>query len=432
MTGGKFQGSSTADFSSGVVDLFTIGSAPPDGVLTSQGIGNGTAFRYVRYLGPSNGFGNAAELQFHGTASGVNPPATAPTGLVVVPSGDDAFDLSWDAVPGATDYIVKRATSGGGPFVIVAAVSGSSYRDHGVPPGVQRYTVSALNDAGETAGSAEAIVQVLMNVVPGSAVTASADNAAWNPAEAAASAIDQNAATKWYTGGNTGSAGWLQVDLGEGSRQAVVRYDLTSANDVPQRDPLDWVLEGSDDGIGWMTLDARTGETFGSRFLTRSFDVVNEVPYRHYRLNIAANAGGGTTYGIQLAEIGLFAVPRSALEVWRFDHFGTFEATGNAADSADPDGDGWSNAGEFAAGTDPNSAAALLKIDRLAFAGNDVVIAFPTVAGRRYRVERSAILLEGSWQIVADPVAGTGGEVEVHDEDAAADPRRFYRIVVLP
>jgi hypothetical protein len=66
MVGGKFQGSSTADFSSGVTDLFTITAAPPDGVLTAQPINAVAAFRYVRYLSPTGGFGNVAELQFFG------------------------------------------------------------------------------------------------------------------------------------------------------------------------------------------------------------------------------------------------------------------------------------------------------------------------------------------------------------------------------
>jgi hypothetical protein len=66
MVGGKFQGSSTADFSAGVTDLFTIAAAPPDGVLTTQPINNPTAFRYLRYLSPTGGFGNVAEVQFFG------------------------------------------------------------------------------------------------------------------------------------------------------------------------------------------------------------------------------------------------------------------------------------------------------------------------------------------------------------------------------
>ncbi len=66
MVGGKFQGSTTADFSSGVTDLFTISAVPSDGAMTAQPISDPTAFRYVRYVSPTGGFGNVAEVQFFG------------------------------------------------------------------------------------------------------------------------------------------------------------------------------------------------------------------------------------------------------------------------------------------------------------------------------------------------------------------------------
>src|SRR5260370_27759052 len=68
MVGGTLQGSNTEDFSSGVVTLFTITSAPPDNVLTTQRVTERTAFRYVRYLGPPNGFDNVAEVDVYGTS----------------------------------------------------------------------------------------------------------------------------------------------------------------------------------------------------------------------------------------------------------------------------------------------------------------------------------------------------------------------------
>jgi hypothetical protein len=73
MVGGQFQAANVADFSSGVVTLFTILAAPPDGVMTVQTITNTTRFRYLRYIGPPNGFCNVAEVEFWGTSN------TAPT-----------------------------------------------------------------------------------------------------------------------------------------------------------------------------------------------------------------------------------------------------------------------------------------------------------------------------------------------------------------
>ncbi|KAA3472856.1 peptide-N(4)-(N-acetyl-beta-glucosaminyl)asparagine amidase-like isoform X3 [Gossypium australe] len=40
--------------------------------------------------------------------------------------------------------------------------------------------------------------------------------------------------------------------------QELVAYELMSANDAPERDPMDWVVEGSNDGgSSWHVLDER-------------------------------------------------------------------------------------------------------------------------------------------------------------------------------
>ena len=63
MVGGVFQGDNNPTFPNPVT-LYTITTTPPDGALTSVSVFNPTAFRYVRYLGPANGWCNVAELQF--------------------------------------------------------------------------------------------------------------------------------------------------------------------------------------------------------------------------------------------------------------------------------------------------------------------------------------------------------------------------------
>jgi alpha-L-fucosidase len=128
---------------------------------------------------------------------------------------------------------------------------------------------------------------------------------------------------------------------------------------------------------------------------------------------------------------GSFTVTEnSPIMAWRQTNFGTTANSGNAADSADPDGDGWTNRQEFIAGTDPNSRSSLLKVSQMAKSGNDMQLSFPTVSGKIYRLERSDTLAADSWTAVQDNIAGTGGVVQITDTNGAAQPKRFYRIVV--
>ena len=87
---------------------------------------------------------------------------------------------------------------------------------------------------------------------------------------------------------------------------AVATYSLTSANDVPERDPQQWTLSGSNDGASWVTLDSRTLDApFASRFLTRSFKLTNNTAYQFYRFSFVPRAGVSHFQG---AEIGLAGV----------------------------------------------------------------------------------------------------------------------------
>ncbi|MEI8037004.1 MAG: hypothetical protein WCJ14_01315, partial [Verrucomicrobiota bacterium] len=64
--------------------------------------------------------------------------------------------------------------------------------------------------------------------------------------------------------------------------------------------------------------------------------------------------------------------------------------------------------------------------------GSDLLLSFPTVSGKTYRVERSDTLQTGSWATVQANIPGTGGTVQVADAAGAAQPKRFYRIVITP
>lgn len=162
MVGGRFQASNTADFSSGVVDLLTFVAEPPDGVLTTQTISNGNAFRYVRYISAPNTYCGVAEVQFIGNVTGMSPPAAAPAGLAVTSPQTGEAALTWSATSDATDYVIKRSTTVGGPYTVVEynVPWDMDYTDRNLAAGTYYYVVGALNSVGESVDSNEVSIVI--------------------------------------------------------------------------------------------------------------------------------------------------------------------------------------------------------------------------------------------------------------------------------
>lgn len=112
-------------------------------------------------------------------------------------------------------------------------------------------------------------------------------------------AFDNDKRTKFYT--PHGSA-WVQFRFANGGRFAINRYRLSSANDNPQlRDPKNWTVKGSNDGVNWTVLDSRSNETFELRYQTKEFTFANTARYEYIRFEL--NSGGS---GLQVSEIDLF------------------------------------------------------------------------------------------------------------------------------
>lgn len=144
----------------------------------------------------------------------------------------------------------------------------------------------------------------LNQLTTGSGASASKENP---PSETAPKLFDGSTSTKWFA--PAVGAAWVQYNFGSGDARKVTGYLLSSANDMPQRDPKNWQFEGSNDGSTWTTLDTRTGETFNARFQTRAFTFSNTTAYQYYRLNVTANNGGSASYGVQLSEMLFTFVP---------------------------------------------------------------------------------------------------------------------------
>ena len=91
---------------------------------------------------------------------------------------------------------------------------------------------------------------------------------------------------------------------------------------------------------------------------------------------------------------------------WLLQNFGTT----NVNASADSDGDGQSNLQEYLAGTDPNNASSVFKINfftRNVISPNYTVLGWNSVASRCYAVQTRPNLASGSWtDYFNTPIAG--------------------------
>ncbi|KDN79567.1 glycosyl hydrolase [Streptomyces olindensis] len=141
---------------------------------------------------------------------------------------------------------------------------------------------------------------------------------------------DGNASTKWCIEGPGSRVRW-QVELPEPVE--VPSYRLTSANDVPQRDPQEWTLSGSADGSAWTTLDSRSlAAPFESRFQTKEFTCATSGSYRFYRFDFIPKAG---VSHFQVAEIGLSGVDLGGAALYLSSPSGHSEGSGAGAGAMD-------------------------------------------------------------------------------------------------
>ncbi|HEY1718361.1 MAG TPA: glycosyl hydrolase family 28 protein [Verrucomicrobiae bacterium] len=142
--GGTINVTGGAGFTSGVYTLLTyagtlsgslpaLGSAPPD----------------YNYSFDTNTTGQVNLIV-------TPPPPGIPTNFTALGT-NLLIQLNWSASSNAAGYNLKRSTTNGGTYSLLASVAGTNYSDPAVNPGTTYYyVVSATNSAGESANSIQA------------------------------------------------------------------------------------------------------------------------------------------------------------------------------------------------------------------------------------------------------------------------------------
>lgn len=252
---------------------------------TRQELVFGAAYGGLKTAGSDNSVSfvvDAAKVAAYNAANGTNYtllPASSyelPALNTVIPAGSTSstpltFIVKTNTVTAGVRYMLPITLSSASNGQIVESLQTTYFRFDTLlkksidVTGLGTLTVSNENDGGSAAG------------------------------EGSPKLIDNDVNSKylfqsWNTAFATNGGAWFKLQFA--TPVAVGAYTITSANDAASRDMKDWKLQGSNDNTTWVDVDARTGELFAARYMTRRFEVAGTPQaYNYYRIFMTANNG---------------------------------------------------------------------------------------------------------------------------------------------
>jgi pectate lyase len=154
-------------------------------------------------------------------------------------------------------------------------------------------------------------------------------------------------------------------------------------------------------------------------------DTVFSVPYL-YTPDDTGGLPGIVTNNAGAGQLG----PGTTFEQWQLLYFGCTTCP-QAAATADPDGDRFTNLQEFQAGTDPTDSASLFRISSIALVADDIRITWMSGPGKTNAIERTDSL-PNSFAVLTNVVT-TATTTDYLDVGAITNaPAFFYRIRLVP
>ncbi|PWV54292.1 putative secreted protein (Por secretion system target) [Chitinophaga sp. S165] len=266
---------------------------------------NTTPYLYYRLNITANNGGGAiqfSELELNGTVGG---PASGPSGLTATVQSSSKVSLSWsDNATNETGYRIESSLDAV-TFLPRATVGANvtSYVDSSLSTGTSfLYRVRAINATGASVADTSDVITT-PTATTGNDITNFTNDVVTDQynttgVEGIDKVVDNNTYSKYLAWASTT---WIRYQLPTG---AVAKgYSITAANDATDRDPKNWVFQGSNNGSTWTDLQVQTNQLFTTRFKKRTYLLANTTSYQYYRLNITANNGGSLT---QLAELEIY------------------------------------------------------------------------------------------------------------------------------
>jgi hypothetical protein len=212
-------------------------------------------------------------------------------------TGNGAGTLSF----GVGNYLVFKGLSA--PNIIVEALTAAAGGGIGFSS-TPRAPINALQLVAPSVGP---VIEDVTIPVDSIAVTSPTSRSP--AAEQVANAIDNNLLTKFLdfnapSGGSPPFKGPVGFTVRSSAGASVVTgLALTSANDAPERDPLDYKVEGSNDGTTFTVISEGAVPAFAKRFTRQVISFSNTAAYTTYRFTVANVANNTTANSMQIAEV---------------------------------------------------------------------------------------------------------------------------------
>ncbi len=138
---------------------------------------------------------------------------------------------------------------------------------------------------------------------PGMTITQVNPSSPASPAsEDVTKVIDGSTGTKYLNFNKTNTG----FTVNTGSNSIVRTIAITTANDAPERDPVSYTLEGSNNGTSWSSITSGSVACTTARQYTRSFPIANSTSYSYYRVVFPTVCTPGTANSMQVAEVQLY------------------------------------------------------------------------------------------------------------------------------